>query len=251
MQRSPGPIERLKRSLKRWPGAYRSIHHTYYELLRVIETRIVGSRIHELVWKRERGMTPAEIAESLAHPHRKFLVGSIAKCAPFESVLEIGCNVGSNLFLLAKQFPTAKLYGIDINSHFIEAGKKWMSKVGVTNVELTLGKADALSQFPERSIDITFTDATLLYVGPDRIGRAFGEMKRVTRKALLFNEWNLDGSNSSGGSLWYYLHWVHDYRRLLEDHFPGDRIRVEKLPRDLWAQGGGWEEYGALVEVDL
>jgi SAM-dependent methyltransferase len=251
MSQSRGLAGQLKDHLKRWPRAYGLAHGAFYGLLHVLETHVLGSRIYDWMWGRESELTPAEIAETLAHPHRPFLLDQIAAWAPFESSLEVGCNVGSNLLLLARRFPQVRLHGIDLNARFVGAGKRWLADQGVTNVKLVTGRADDLASFATQSIDITFTDATLLYVGPDRIERALLEMRRVTRRALLFNEWNLEGSDSGGPSLWYYLHWVHDYRRLLEEFFPKDRIQITKLPRELWAQGGGWEEYGALIEVHI
>jgi hypothetical protein len=158
---------------------------------------------------------------------------------------------GPTCFFWRGDSPQVRLHRIDLNPRFVTAGKRWLADQGVTNVKLATGRADDLASFATRSIDITFTDATLLYVGPDRIERALLEIRRVTRRALLFSEWNLEGHDPAERSLWYYLHWIHDYRRLLREHFSEDGIRVTKLPKDLWAPGGGWERYGALVEVRL
>jgi hypothetical protein len=62
-------------------------------------------------------------------------------------------------------------------------------------------------------------------------------MKRLTCKAILMNEWYLECTNSSDPSLWYDLHWVHDYRVLLEGLVPVEKISITKLPKDLWGVG--------------
>ena len=66
-----------------------------------------------------------ELRKSVAHPHRGFLISRIEKHGPFRNVLEIGCNAGQNLLLLARKFPQTEFYGIDINPRFIEAGKNF------------------------------------------------------------------------------------------------------------------------------
>lgn len=244
-------MEKLKECLKRWPRGYVRFRAIYYALLYLGETQILGSRIHEWIWRRRHEPSLVELTASAAHPHRDFLISQIAKWTPFESVLEIGCNAGQNLLLLAGKFPGVIFRGIDINPRFIEVGKEWCAREGVKNVLLQVGRADDLASFADRSVDITFTDATLMYVGPDKIGRTFQGIKRVTRKALVFNEWSLDVTDSSERSLWYDFHWVHNYSLLLEKHVAGSKIRMTRLPKNMWARGGGWEKYGALVEVDL
>ena len=177
-------------------------------------------------------------------------IAAAAKLAPGDTVLEIGSNAGQNLFLLAQRFPEARFYGIDINSRFIEAGRNWLADNGITNVSLTVKRADRVSDFADQSFDIVFTDATMMYIGPDKIRRLLREMKRVACKAILMNEWHLERANSANPSLWYDLHWVHNYRLLLEGLVPPDKISIAKLPEELWG-AGGWEEYGSLVEIDV
>jgi hypothetical protein len=111
-------------------------------------------------------------------------------------------------------------------------------------------RADQVEDFDDRTFDIVFTDATMMYIGPDKIRRLLREMKRVACKAILMNEWHLERATSANPSLWYDLHWVHNYRLLLEGLVPPDKISVIKLPKQLWG-AGGWEEYGSLIEVDM
>jgi len=248
--RLSGVTEKLKQCIKRWPRAYTSTQRFYYRFLHFAETSLLGTRIHEWAWRFFHRISSKELSECAAHPHRDFLIKRIEKYRPFDTVLEIGSNAGQNLFLLAQRFPEARFYGIDINSRFIEAGRNWLADNGITNVSLTVKRADRVSDFADQSFDIVFTDATMMYIGPDKIRRLLREMKRVACKAILMNEWHLEHANSANSSLWYDLHWVHNYRLLLEGLVPPDKISITKLPKDLWG-AGGWEEYGSLVEIDV
>ena len=243
-------MKKFKQFIKRWPRAYARIQRLYYRLLYFAETSLLGTRINEWAWRYFHRISPEELGNSVVHPHRWFLINRIEKYSPFDTVLEIGSNAGQNLLLLAQRFPEVEFHGIDINSRFVAAGSNWLAGKGVTNVSLTVKRADRVDDFGDRSFDIVFSDATLMYVGPDKIRGILREMRRVSCKAILMNEWHLEDANSSDSSLWYDLHWVHNYRLLLEGLVSADKISITKLPKDLWG-GGGWEEYGSLVEVDL
>jgi ubiquinone/menaquinone biosynthesis C-methylase UbiE len=186
--------------------------------------------------------------ETLNHPHRPLLAEKILSYAPLQSVLEIGCNAGPNLYLLAQKLPQAELHGIDINPKAIEVGKAWLKQAGISNVRLSIARADRLERFADKSVDLVFSDATLIYIGPDKICNVIKEMARIARKALIFNEWHQD--NEKNG-LYYDGHWVYDYKTLISDCLSSPRQpKVSKIPEDLWG-GGGWGEFGAIIEVSL
>ena len=159
-------------------------------LLRKIKrlaNKIAGTKVDELYWRFrhfiDRSWAESYISkESINHPHRKLLVDKISAYYPFDNVLEIGCASGPNLYLLANKFPNAKLYGIDISERAIKIGKEFFKKENMRNVSLDSGKADDLKKFKDKSIDIIFTDATLIYEGLDKIDLAIREMLRVAKK---------------------------------------------------------------------
>jgi ubiquinone/menaquinone biosynthesis C-methylase UbiE len=78
--------------------------------------------------------------------------------------------------LLAAENPAIKLYGIDINRKFIEKGEKTIKEMGINNVFLSCGRAGSLESFWDKFIDVVFTDAVLMYVGPDKIYNVISEM---------------------------------------------------------------------------
>lgn len=61
--------------------------------------------------------------DSQNHSHRPLLLEKIASYSP-DSVLEIGCNCGPNLYLIARRFPDIEIRGVDINPRAIEKGKE-------------------------------------------------------------------------------------------------------------------------------
>jgi SAM-dependent methyltransferase len=243
-----------KQFLKRSPAVYKMVQSVYYHLRKTLEIYILGTKMNELLWKFKHYFNQKRWGEEYSgshhYSHRRLLRGKIANHAPLVSVLEIGCNIGSNLAFLAEAFPQARLYGVDINAGAIKEGIKLLKKMGAGNIDLFVGKADQLKMFGEKSVDVSFTDATLLYIGPDKIHKVIAEMLRVTRKVLVFNEWHWIDNSSSHESFWYDAHWVHDYRLLLSGYFSFDRITITKIPKDVW-NGGGWGKYGAIIEAKL
>lgn len=212
---------------------------------------MLGTRLPELIWKTQHFLTGRslreEYLESVNHPGRRVLVQRLSAHAP-ESVLEIGCGMGANLYLLAKEFPMVKLYGIDISSKAVKEGRKWFEEAQVKNVELFASKADGLGWLEDKCIDIVFTYATLMYIGNDKIDKVLAEMVRIARKSLILYEWDIE--NSSKGYRWYYGHWIYNYKTFLEKYFSSDKITVSKLPQGLWGDEN-WEEYGVIIEAWL
>lgn len=243
----------LKSLLKRWPSLYHSLQRFYYGSRRLIETYVLGTRIEEWIWQTRhiyKGSNwPRGYCDSINHPHRQLLLEKILANTPLKNVLEIGCNTGPNLYLLAQELPKAKLYGIDINRKAIEIGKQWLGKEKITNILLFIGKADKLELFPDKSVDLVFTDGTMLYVGPDKINKTINEMVRITRKALVFNEWHQEDKEEV--CFYYYGHWVHNYRKLFEAcSLPKDNIRISRIPGDIYGDKS-WKAFGAIIEVRL
>ena len=212
--------------------------------------KIFGTIVDELYWKfrhiRDKDWPKSYISsQSITHGHRIFLAGKIEKYLPLESVLEIGCSSGPNLYILANKFRKTKFYGTDISGNAIKVGKDFFNKNNLPNVVLNKGKAEDLSAFKDKSIDMIFTDAVLIYLGPDKINSVIKEMLRVARKAIVMCEQN---TNDSRGSI-YNNHWLHNYG-LLFSQFPSVKeIKKTKLPPSIWS--GQWADSGYIIEVLL
>ncbi len=192
--------------------------------------------------------------DSRVHPHRQLLLERIATQHPgIKSLLEVGSNCGPNLYLLARAFPNAKIVGIDINERAVQRGNELFSEQGIRNVELRLGKADRLECFEDKSFDLVFTDALLIYIGPDKIRRVMDGMFRVAKEALMLLEWHaFEGSGERATELGTYRveGWVRDYAALLKHWVAPGRIEIVKMPDGVW-QDRNWERFGALIEVTV
>jgi ubiquinone/menaquinone biosynthesis C-methylase UbiE len=256
--------EQLKHLLEKMPILYLFVAKVYtYSTLRFryLKYLLSGTKVMEKEWatrhlregERERddwGKGNDDwingYRDSLDHPHRSFLIESISRFNP-SSILEIGCNCGPNLYLLAKKFPDVKIIGIDINPMVVQKGNEWLVEEGISNVKLAEGKADELGQFQDKSFDVVFTDAVLIYIGPDKIKEVIAEMLRVTRKSLILLEWHCFNSKSNPAGV-YVGHWMRDYVALLEEFVPVNKIKVIKMPEELWPDKN-WQRWGGVIEV--
>jgi len=252
-------MEKKARSLiRRSPRLYSFLKRGLYAF-RHIQRRLLGTRMEEKYWATahlrknsdwsgENRDWARDYWDSWNHSHRSFLIEKILNFSP-SSVLEIGSNCGPNLYLLAKRLPDAEIRGIDINSEAVAKGNQWFTEEHISNVKLSVGKADDLRQFGDKSIDVVFTDAVLIYIGPDRIRKVTKEMLRVVRRALIlleYNDFDLD-SNRIG---LFEGHWRRNYAALLEEFVPKKGITVTKLPKELW-NDERWQKWGAIIEADL
>jgi ubiquinone/menaquinone biosynthesis C-methylase UbiE len=219
--------------------------------------------------------------KSRDHPHRSFLIEKICKYSPIRSILEIGCASGPNLYLIAEKLPNAEIRGVEINPMAVQKGNEWFRRKGISNVKLEVGKAQELSRFSDKSFDVVFTDAVLIYISPDEIKKVIKEMLRIGRVIVLFewhsfNKWfasllhvyhffrlkigkyilprqrfrtAISSFKPKSASLGLFVgHWVRDYKTLFEEFVQKERIRITKLPKELW-NDRGWQRWGAIIEI--
>ncbi len=218
--------------------------------IKKISNKFFGSSVDEFYWK-ARHLIDREwphkylSADSIKHPHREFIIGKILFYYPFDSVLEIGCASGPNIYLLSQQIPdTVKIYGGDISKKAVDFGQRWFLNKGIKNVSLSVLNAQNLEKFSDKSIDIIFSDAALIYLSPDRINKSIKEMLRVAKKAIILNEWTGEFEKSFCAG-----HWVYNYKKLFSQFIPEQNIKVTKLPENLW--GGNWSRFGCVTEIKI
>lgn len=218
--------------------------------------------------------------KSRNHPHRFFSVERICKFSP-NSVLEIGCACGPNLYHIAKKLPDAEVRGLDINPIAVQRGNELLKREGISNVKLEVGKAQELKQFADQSFDVVFTDAVLIYIAPDEIKQVVKEMLRIGCVLVLnewhsFNKWlalllhkycyfklksekyllsrqrfrtfNIPFKPKSVSLGLFLGHWVRNYKALFEEFVPKEKVNITKLPKELW-NDKGWQRWGAIIEV--
>jgi S-adenosylmethionine-diacylgycerolhomoserine-N-methlytransferase len=86
------------------------------------------------------------------------------------SVLEIGCGTGRNLIAVARRYPTARLYGLDISEAMLMTARVNVARAGLAE-RITLKRADATdfdaaALFGQAQFDRVFFSYTLSMI-PD------------------------------------------------------------------------------------
>jgi len=250
-------MQKIKSFLKRYPRFYNFIKSRYYDLRFNLKENILGTKVQKEKWATKHIHEGDEWIKQywnlINHSHRQFLMNRLSKLYPFDSILEVGSNCGPNLFLLAKKYPHATIKGIDINPLAVQRGSEWFAKEDISNVKLLVGEASNLGQFKDKSFDIVFTDAVLIYVGKDEIRNVIKEMIRVARSYLVLVEWHYFNSRNKdpyGLGVHHYSLWKRDYKALLKQFVPEDNIHITKIPDDLWPEEE-WKEFGVIIEVKL
>lgn len=162
-------------------------------------------------------------------------------------ILEIGCDLGANLYSLKNILPSrSELVGVDISPASIRSAREFLAGLGATDIVFHIAKADDLTLFEDNSFDVVFTDAVLLYVGDDKIHRVMSEMARVSKKVIFLLELSPDLDTRSS-----YLSsdgWIRDYRRLIKtENFDCD-IKVEPVTEEI-RPAGRWPGQGKLIQV--
>ena len=256
--------------MKRWPTLHHFVAGIYFTLQPgPLMELIVGTKARVREWanrhlRKGNNWNCAQYAgddnewvlgywDSRNHSHRPFLIDKISGFYPFTSILETGCNCGPNLYLAARKFPGIDMTGIDINPMAIEKGREFFATEGISNVKLSVAKADELGQFQDNSFDVVFTDAVLIYIGKDKIHGVIKEMVRIARKGLVLVEkhsFEPGNKDRHGLGIRHFGTWQRDYTALLKQFVPETRIHTTKITEDMCVDPG-WQEAGAIIEVGL
>lgn len=222
----------------------------WYRAGRDLGGRYFGTRLQEWIWSR-RGLD--EIQKGLGaerQVHRQFLVSELRHLGQISSLLEVGSGFGPNLLLLARQFPHASLAGADINPISVRVGREWFSSKGIANVHLVAARADRLRQFADHSYDVVLTDALLMYIGPDKIGRVMAELRRIVGRVLVLVEQHCDHQPHDPHGLGTYQdgRWLRNYVDLLQRCLPNASVSLTKVPPEVWPDPY-WQRYGYLIRA--
>jgi ubiquinone/menaquinone biosynthesis C-methylase UbiE len=243
--------QRTVNVLQHWPALYQFVSRIYWALNFVhLKEHIFGTKAREKWW--ESRATVKEYWDNRGIENKNYLADRLAAFSPIKSVLEIGCASGPNLYVIAKKYPEAKIVGIDINPEAVVYGNTQFTKESMKNVTLLVGKADEMEHFPPRSFDIVFTNACLIYIGPDKIKEVIQGMLRIMNKGLILLECYCFEEKKDTNGMGYYDSgiWMRNYAALLKQFIPPERIKVTRLPEELWPMRP-WRDYGAITEVSI
>lgn len=102
-----------------------------------------------------------------------------ASLRPGETVVDLGCGGGLDVFLAAQKVgPAGKAIGIDMTPAMIELARKNAAKSGVANVEFHLATIDKLP-LPDASVDCVISNC-VINLAPDK-NAVFREIARVLK----------------------------------------------------------------------
>ena len=93
---------------------------------------------------------------------------------PESRILEVGCNVGSQLVLL-QRMGFKNLHGIDI----VQTAVK-LAKQQTKNISIIVSSASYIP-FETNFFDLVFTSGLLVHIAPENINKAIDEIYRCTR----------------------------------------------------------------------
>ena len=213
----------------------------------ILERYVLGGFIQKCIWGWKHLYSKNWTKISLGSKdlsHRDQIVLSITSFDSVQSVLEIGCAAGPNLRRLREKLPSIQLVGIDINKQAISTANKYFRSVNDDKVNLFVKRADQLADFRDKSFDVVFSLAVLLYIPPDSINQVVADMIRLSRNGVVLIEYHLEGADEGffdSGC------WVYNYSTIIRRQFPEANINIQKSD----FKGGSWDLYGSIITVKL
>lgn len=171
----------------------------------------ITTRPSEVHWRKAHGAAwVMKYAASSFGPTRMRLARALQAVAPFESVLDLGCNCGVLVPWLASASPHAKVTGVDVNREALtEADRCWPHHTWV--------HGSIVDWLPEQTEawDVIVSSSCLEHVAPTEIGAVLHEMARLASKAIVLQEVTTDGGAELRTASIGIPEWRHDYRRRL------------------------------------
>jgi len=102
---------------------------------------------------------------------------------PTGRALEVGCNIGLQLELLAKANPALELHGVEPQEYARERARARLPRM-----HFHAGDAFRLP-FPDGAFDLVFTHGVLIHIDPEHLPRALAEIARVSARYVLCHEY--------------------------------------------------------------
>lgn len=95
-----------------------------------------------------------------------------------ESVLELGCGSGRNLFFIKEANPQVTVLGIDINEFAVKRAREQIAD----SQNIKVQSIYELDDFADDSVDAAFTSGVLMHVPKDKIEYVIRQMHRISKK---------------------------------------------------------------------
>jgi len=138
-------------------------------------------------------------------------------------ILEVGCNVGTQLMLLQKM-GYQNLYGIELQAHAVELGKQ-----RTRNINMIQGSAFGIP-FRDGFFDVVFTSGVLIHIAPGDIASGLDEIHRCSREFI----WGFEYYCEQHTGVHYREHddllWKGDFSGFYLKRYPAlELVREEKF----------------------
>jgi len=148
------------------------------------------------------------------------------------SVLEVGCNVGANLYWLSELLEPSAVFGVDVNEEALARAREILPKANVV-----LASARELP-FRDRWFDLVFTAGVLIHLPPAILPLAMGEIVRCSTRYVLCCEYFADELTEipyrgETGALF-----KRDFGALYQELFPDLKL----LEQGLLGRDEGWDD---------
>jgi pseudaminic acid biosynthesis-associated methylase len=171
--------------------------------------------------------SPADLDEFYRQTYgitRRRLNETFLRAVPKQArILEVGCNMGTQLLLLEEMGYT-QLYGIEIQSYALELAQRLLP-------EAELRQSSAFSiPFPDQHFDLVFTSGVLIHISPCDLSKALSEIYRCSRRWI----WGFEYYSPKPSNICYRGHndllWKMDYARQYLQEFPHlELVKEERL----------------------
>lgn len=159
--------------------------------------------------------------------------------------LEVGFGYGQNLHILKEFIESENLFSLELNKERVLATKE-----NLPDLPYSLGDIVCLP-YQDKSIDVVFTSAVLLYLNYSDVQKALLEMMRVARNRIVILEQECSGEDQElSGGVVGGTYWVRDYQKLLRDLSPISTINLVNIIHPRWPIES-WETMGVVLEVSL
>ena len=149
---------------------------------------------HWLTKPRDGDSSWAAYWDTLHAPYRTALVETLRKLPPFESLLEVGCGPGVNLWRIRDAFPGVTVGGFDVSPQAIAQGHARFAQAerdgqlsGTGDVYLAVGELPESLALVEPS-DVVLSCYALAYVRPSCFHETMLGLVAIARQAIVLAE---------------------------------------------------------------
>lgn len=198
---------------------------------------------HIKYWKNRKIDWKTRYFDTHDHPHRELILRELARQS-FGSILEVGCASGPNLLRILYGFPGVQIGGCDVSEDAIKTAKELLPQAA----QLDVSPAHDIF-LSDKSVDVTLSDACMIYVGSGMIKKTLNEIKRVTRTRIVFCEFHSESLYQRTRLKLQSGYNAYNWKKLLEKNGFHD-VELKKIPKKVWP-GTPWQEFGFIISATL